>query len=57
MTPASQSTGAVEVSEGAAEMLRAKAVLPIHYNTFPPIKQDPHAFARELEKRTKAQAV
>ena len=30
----------------AAEMLKAKAVLPIHYNTFPPIKQDPHAFAR-----------
>ena len=40
----------------AAEMLKAKAVLPIHYNTFPPIKQDPHAFARELEKRTQSRA-
>lgn len=40
----------------AAEMLKAKAVLPIHYNTFPPIKQDPHAFARELEKRARIQA-
>ena len=40
----------------AAEMLKAKAVLPIHYNTFPPIKQDPHAFARELERRTNSRA-
>ncbi len=40
----------------AAEMLKPKAVLPIHYNTFPQIKQDPHAFARELEKRTGIQA-
>lgn len=35
----------------AAEMLRAKAVLPVHYNTWPPIAQDPRAFARELEAR------
>jgi L-ascorbate metabolism protein UlaG (beta-lactamase superfamily) len=40
----------------AAEMLKPKAVLPIHYNTFPPIKQDPHAFARDLERRAKIQA-
>jgi L-ascorbate metabolism protein UlaG (beta-lactamase superfamily) len=40
----------------AAEMLKAKAVLPIHYNTFPPIKQDPHAFARDLERKAKIQA-
>src|SRR5688572_11098041 len=40
----------------AAEMLKPKAVLPIHYDTFPQIKQDPHAFARDLEKRTGIQA-
>jgi L-ascorbate metabolism protein UlaG (beta-lactamase superfamily) len=40
----------------AAEMLKAKAVLPIHYNTFPPIKQDPEAFAKELERRTSSKA-
>jgi L-ascorbate metabolism protein UlaG (beta-lactamase superfamily) len=33
----------------AAEMLRAKSVLPIHYNTWPPIAQDGQAFARDLE--------
>ncbi|MGC8625819.1 MAG: metal-dependent hydrolase [Phycisphaerae bacterium] len=36
----------------AAEMLKAAYVLPIHYNTFPPIKQDAVAFGRRLlEKR------
>jgi L-ascorbate metabolism protein UlaG (beta-lactamase superfamily) len=28
----------------AAEFLRAKQVVPIHYNTFPAIKQDPQTF-------------
>ncbi len=32
----------------AAEMLKASYVLPIHYNTFPPIKQDAGAFGRRL---------
>ncbi len=32
----------------AAEMLKAAYVLPIHYNTFPPIKQDAVAFGRRL---------
>jgi L-ascorbate metabolism protein UlaG (beta-lactamase superfamily) len=41
----------------AAEMLKARAVVPIHYNTFPPIRQDPQAFARELEKRTKCKGI
>jgi L-ascorbate metabolism protein UlaG (beta-lactamase superfamily) len=35
----------------AAKMLKAKAVLPMHYNTFPMIEQDGAGFARELEKR------
>ncbi len=35
----------------AAEWLRAKSVLPIHYNTFPPIKQDANAFVQRLEEK------
>lgn len=32
----------------AAEWLKAKRVVPIHYNTFPLIKQDPQAFIEQL---------
>jgi len=32
----------------AAEFLRAKLVIPMHYNTFPPIHQDPDAFVAAL---------
>ncbi|KIL43834.1 metal-dependent hydrolase [Jeotgalibacillus soli] len=32
----------------AAELLKPKMVVPIHYNTFPPIKQDPEAFVNLL---------
>ncbi|HUB26328.1 MAG TPA: metal-dependent hydrolase [Tepidisphaeraceae bacterium] len=35
----------------AAKMLKAKMVLPMHYNTFPMIAQDGPAFAHELEKQ------
>lgn len=35
----------------AAEWLNAKRVVPIHYNTFPGIRQDPEKFAKELKKR------
>ena len=35
----------------AARFLDAKEVVPIHFNTFPPIKQDPHAFVEMLEKK------
>ncbi|GAA0333132.1 metal-dependent hydrolase [Bacillus carboniphilus] len=33
----------------AAELLNAKKVVPIHYNTFPPIKQDPESFIKMLK--------
>lgn len=36
----------------AAEWLQAKHVIPIHYNTFPVIKQDPHAFCESLTTAT-----
>lgn len=32
----------------AAEFLQAKVVVPMHYNTFPLIAQDPHAFVASL---------
>jgi L-ascorbate metabolism protein UlaG (beta-lactamase superfamily) len=32
----------------AAQSLQAKVVVPIHYNTFPEIQQDPHAFVDQL---------
>lgn len=35
----------------AAEMLQARYVLPIHYNTFPPIRQDAAAFGRSLRQK------
>ncbi|GMB07345.1 L-ascorbate metabolism protein UlaG (beta-lactamase superfamily) [Thermolongibacillus altinsuensis] len=33
----------------AAKWLKAKTVVPIHYNTFPVIEQDPHRFVAMLE--------
>ncbi|KYD10781.1 metal-dependent hydrolase [Heyndrickxia sporothermodurans] len=35
----------------AAKFLNAKTVVPIHYNTFPLIKKDPHQFIDLLEKK------
>ncbi|MGM0123456.1 hypothetical protein IGI37_000822 [Enterococcus sp. AZ194] len=32
----------------AAKLLKAKKVVPIHYNTFPLIKQEPHEFIKKL---------
>lgn len=34
----------------AAKLLQAKTVVPIHYNTFPVIKQDPEAFVALLDE-------
>lgn len=36
----------------AAKLLNAKKVVPVHYNTFPPIKQDPYKFIAMLEGNT-----
>ncbi|HUO09594.1 MAG TPA: metal-dependent hydrolase [Phycisphaerae bacterium] len=36
----------------AAQFLKPKHVLPIHYNTFPPITQDPQKFATDLLAQT-----
>lgn len=34
----------------AAEFLNAKNVIPLHYNTFPVIEQDPHLFIDGLKQ-------
>jgi L-ascorbate metabolism protein UlaG (beta-lactamase superfamily) len=46
-----------EDAVAAAEFLDAALVLPMHYNTFPPIRQDPQAFVAALAaKNIRAQA-
>ncbi|TCP32078.1 L-ascorbate metabolism protein UlaG (beta-lactamase superfamily) [Scopulibacillus darangshiensis] len=37
----------------AAEWVKAKTVVPVHYNTFPVIKQDPEAFVSQLNGKGK----
>ncbi len=41
----------------AVKLLEPKVVIPIHYDTFDVIKQDPHAFAARVEAETSAQCV
>ena len=40
----------------AVKLLRPKHVIPIHYNTWPLIEQDAHAWARRVEAETDAKA-
>jgi L-ascorbate metabolism protein UlaG (beta-lactamase superfamily) len=35
----------------AAQFVKAKHVVPVHYNTFPPIRQDAHAFAEKMRRQ------
>jgi L-ascorbate metabolism protein UlaG (beta-lactamase superfamily) len=41
----------------AVRLLQPRRVVPIHYNTFPPIQQDPQAFARQVAEETEAECV
>ena len=41
----------------AAGMLKAKNVIPIHYNTWPLIEQDPEAFKALVEKSTSSKVL
>ncbi len=41
----------------AVKLLKPSVVIPCHYNTFPPIQQDPQAFKREVEAATSARCV
>jgi L-ascorbate metabolism protein UlaG (beta-lactamase superfamily) len=36
----------------AVKLIQPKTVIPVHYNTWPPIAQDPHAWARRVEAET-----
>ena len=41
----------------AVKLLEPKAVLPIHYDTFPPIRQDVQAWAKRVEQETSARPI
>ena len=41
----------------AVKLLKPKQVVPVHYNTFDPIKQDAEAFKRAVEAQTDAECV
>jgi len=41
----------------AVKLLKPKVVIPCHYNTFPPIQQDPEQFKRDVEEQTGATCV
>jgi L-ascorbate metabolism protein UlaG (beta-lactamase superfamily) len=41
----------------AAEFVGAKTVIPMHYDTFPPIETDAQAFKADVEARTSSQVV
>ena len=41
----------------AVKLLKPKRVVPIHYNTFPPIKQDPEAFKAAVERHTDTECI
>ncbi|HHV06324.1 MAG TPA: metal-dependent hydrolase [Anaerolineaceae bacterium] len=41
----------------AVKLLRPKQVVPIHYNTWPLIEQDPHAWKARVEAETSAKVV
>jgi L-ascorbate metabolism protein UlaG (beta-lactamase superfamily) len=41
----------------AVELIQPAQVIPIHYDTFEVIKQDPHAWARRVEGETSAKVV
>lgn len=41
----------------AVKLLEPKLVIPVHYNTWDVIRQDPHAFARRVEAETSAKCV
>ena len=41
----------------AAEFVGAKTVIPMHYDTFPPIETDSAAFKSDVEARTSSRVV
>lgn len=41
----------------AVKLVGAETVIPIHYNTFPPIEADAHAFKADVEAQTSSKVV
>ncbi|NMA13786.1 MAG: metal-dependent hydrolase, partial [Clostridia bacterium] len=41
----------------AAEWLKAETVIPIHYNTWPLIEQDPELFKQQVEQKTESKCI
>jgi L-ascorbate metabolism protein UlaG (beta-lactamase superfamily) len=41
----------------AAEFVAARTVIPMHYNTFPPVETDDEAFKRDVESSTSSEVV
>ncbi|MBA3274586.1 MAG: metal-dependent hydrolase [Chloroflexia bacterium] len=50
-------TMGIEDAARAAGILKATTVIPCHYNTFPPIEQDPAAFRQAVESSTDSTVV
>jgi L-ascorbate metabolism protein UlaG (beta-lactamase superfamily) len=46
-----------EDSLAAIELLRPKRVAPAHYNTWPPIAQDVHAWAKQVRAQLIAEPI
>lgn len=45
-------TMGIDDATEAAKLIKAKNIVPIHYNTWPPIAADPTAFKTQVEKET-----
>jgi L-ascorbate metabolism protein UlaG (beta-lactamase superfamily) len=41
----------------AAEFVGAETVIPVHYDTFPPIETDAEAFKSDVESQTSSKVV
>ncbi len=50
-------TMGVEEAVKAVELLKPKIAIPMHYNTFPPIKADPARFKELVEEKTNTKIV
>lgn len=50
-------TMGVKEATKAAELVGAPTVIPMHFNTFDAIRQDPQAFRRAVEERTDSRVV
>lgn len=50
-------TMGIEDAAKAVEMIRPKNVIPMHYNTFPPIQKDPTEFQKLVESKTDTKVI